>query len=233
MYTDLNMKTKSNLTNKIYLVGLFSIAGFVLSQIAFTKLVGSTVSFTLFDFFAPTTGAFLGGGLGVISVLTVNLVNFIIKGALFSPAGLGRIITNLFAVWYFSSKVKNKNVLAIPILAMVLFWLNPVGREVWYYALFWTIPVIAYLKRDNLFLKSLGATFTAHAVGGAIWIWTMGLPATVWRAIIPLTAIERISFAFGISASYVIMTYALKYLEAKNIIPAGLKIKASTKHIYS
>ncbi|OGK19908.1 hypothetical protein A3C23_04370 [Candidatus Roizmanbacteria bacterium RIFCSPHIGHO2_02_FULL_37_13b] len=228
------MKNKLNIFQKIYLIGIFSIVGFILSQIVFTKLVGSNVSFTLFDFFAPTSGAFLGGYLGIATVLIVNVVNFVIKGAVLSPATFGRLITNLFGVWYFSIALKKKTnyILAIPILAILLFWLNPVGREVWYYALFWTIPIMVHFKRNNLFLKSLGATFTAHAVGGALWIWTMGLPAGVWRSLIPLTAVERLSFALGISASYLIVSHVLQFLKARNLLPLGIQL-TKQKQIFS
>lgn len=224
-----------NTTNKLVFIALFSIVGFVLSQISFTKLVGSSLSFTLFDFFAPTAGAFLGGPIGIVSVLLVNLVNFAIKGISFQPAALVRLVTNLFAVWYFSlsaEKKESKLILAVPVIAMALFWANPVGREVWYFALYWTIPIIAYFKRDILFVKALGATFIAHAVGGAAWVWALSLPAAVWKGLIPVVAMERFAFALGITASYVVLTYVLKYLEAKKLIPAGLQLK-QTKHIFS
>lgn len=222
--------------NKLFLVILFSIVGFILSQISFTKLVGSSLSFTLFDFFAPTAGAFLGGPIGIVSVLLVNLVNFAIKGVSFQPAVLVHLVTNLFAVYYFSLSAEKKTsrvFLAVPVIAIIAFWANPVGREVWYFALFWLIPIAAFFKRDVLFVKSLGATFTAHAVGGAAWVWALGIPAVAWKALIPIVACERLAFALGISASYVVLSYCLKYLESKKLIPNGLHLKSSTKHIFS
>lgn len=235
LYTFLAMKNQ-NITNKLLFVALFSVLGFILSQISFTKLVGSSLSFNLFDFFAPTAGAFLGGPVGIVSVLIVNLVNFAIKGVSFQPAVLVRLVTNLFAVWYFSlsaDKKTNKAILVVPVIAMLLFWANPVGRQVWYFALFWLIPIAAFFKRDVLFIKSLGATFMAHAVGGAAWIWALNLPAVAWKGLIPVVIFERLSFALGITASYVILTYVFKYLESKKLIPSGLQLKTPTKHIFS
>jgi len=227
---------KQTHTNKFTLIVLFSVIGFVLSQISFTKLVGSSLSFTLFDFFAPTAGAFLGGPIGIASVLIVNVVNFFLKGASFEPAALVRIVTNLFAVWYFSlsaDKKQNKAILAVPVIAMILFWANPVGRQAWTFALFWLIPIVAYFKRDVLLVKSLGATFTAHAVGGAAWVWTMNLPASVWNGLIPVVAFERAAFAFGITATYLVFNYVLRYLHARNIVPTGLNLEKHNKHIFS
>lgn len=214
---------------------LFAILGFVLSQIPFNKLVGSSLTFTLFDFFAPTAGAFLGGGLGIVSVLAVNLVNFFLKGAVLDTPSITRIVTNLFAVYYFSLSAEKKSgrvFLIVPLAAIALFWTNPVGREAWPFALYWLIPVLAYFKRNILFLRSLGATFTAHAVGGAMWIWGVNPPAAVWKGLIPVVAFERLAFALGITASYVVLTYVLKYLEARKLIPSGLNLK-QTKHIFS
>lgn len=226
-----NQKT----TNKLLFIVLFSVIGFVLSQISFTKLVGSSLSFTLFDFFAPTAGAFLGGPIGIASVLLVNLVNFAIKGISFEPVALVRLVTNLFAVYYFSlsaEKKTSKAILAVPVLAIMAFVANPVGREVWYFSLFWLIPIVAFFKRDNLYIKSLGSTFMAHAVGGAAWVWALSLPAAAWKALIPVVAFERLAFALGISASYLVMVQVFQFLESKKLIPVGLQF-GNKKHIFS
>lgn len=208
---------------KLIFIFLFSIIAYVALQIPFTKLAGSNASFTLFDFFGPIAGAFLGPVVGVVSVLAVELVNFVVKQIPVSAGSIIRLFPMLFAVYYFAVMSKKGNqgkwILAVPIVAMLAFWAHPIGREVWYYALFWTIPLLAYFKKDMLLSRSLGATFTAHSVGGAAWIWAFNLPATVWKSLIPVVISERILFALGISASYLAMRYALRFLIAKKILP--------------
>ncbi len=86
----------------------------------------------------------------------------------------------------------------------------------------WLIPLAAYFKRDWLYLRALGATFTAHAVGGAAWVWAFNLPASVWQGLIPVVAAERLLFAVGISAAYLVFAKALKYLTATRFISAQL-----------
>lgn len=194
------------LNKKISFWLLFTIAGLLFSQIKFNQLVGSSISFTLFDFFAPVAGAFLGGLTGITSVLAVSLFNFLANGS-FSLPTLIRVYPTLFAVWYFSLSPKQKSqpwVLLFPLLSILAFWVHPIGRTVWYYPLMWFIPVIAYFKRDLLYLRALGATFTAHAVGGAAWLWALNLPASVWQSLIPVVFAERFLFAGGISAAYLI-----------------------------
>ena len=114
---------------------------------------------------------------------------------------------------------------------MLIFWSHPEGRAAWYYALFWLIPIAAYFKKDNLFIRSLGATFSAHAVGGALWVWAFGLPASVWISLIPVVAAERLLFAAGISLSFIAMTNAIAFLEAKNIL-AKKFVTLEKKYIY-
>ena len=211
MYNHFNMKSK-----KLYFWLVFTVAGLIFSQIKFTQLAGANINFTLFDFFAPVAGAFLGGLFGITSVLAVSLVNFVTNGSYAVPA-LIRLYPTLFAVWYFSLPPKqktNKLVLLFPLLSMVSFWAHPVGREVWYYPLMWLIPLAAYFKRDWLYLRALGATFTAHAVGGAAWIWAFNLPASVWQGLIPVVAMERLVFAGGISLAYLIFSYAFSRVSA-------------------
>lgn len=214
---------------KLLFTILFAILGFAALQIPVNKLAGSNVSFTFFDLFGPIAGAFLGGPLGVLAVTAVSLTNFALKGFPLEAGPIIRLFPTLFAVWYFaqSPKSNDKRLLAIPILAMFAFWAHPEGRQAWYYGLFWTIPVVAFFRRENLLLRALGATFTAHAVGGAAWIWAFNLPASIWQNLIPVVATERLIFAAGISLSFIVMTNLLSYLTEKKLLPQGLTIEKS------
>lgn len=215
-----------NLFNKktAVFIGLFVIVGLAVMQIKLSNLAGSKVSFTGFDFFGPSAGAFLGPVAGAAAVLLMQVLNFFIHGAVASDLGTYiRFIPPLFAVIYFSRKTK-LNIL-IPILAIASFNLNPVGRSVWYYSLFWLIPVMCYFWQDrSLLIKSLGATFMAHAVGGAIWIHAFSLPKAVWVGLIPVVAAERLLFALGIAASYVVLNNLVSVLTEKKILPQGLPV---------
>ncbi len=210
------------LERKIIFFVLFLLLGIVFLQVPFTKLAGSQVSFTLFDFFAPIAGAFLGPIFGILMVFTVELINVHLHNVIPTTGVIIRLFPTLFATYYFAVSAHKRfhwYVLAVPVVAILLFVINPVGRTVWYYSLFWLIPIFAYYKRSNLFLRSLGATFTAHAVGGAAWVWAFHLPAAVWKSLIPVVIEERLFFAAGISLSYLILKRAILYLSAKRILP--------------
>ena len=72
--------------------------------------------------------------------------------------------------------------------------------------------------------RALGATFTAHAVGGALWIWTFALPASVWQSLIPVVITERFVFAVGICASYYALINALALIEKLSKKSLGLPL---------
>ena len=129
----------------------------------------------------------------------------------------------LFAVLYFSRKEKIN--LIVPALAIVAFIAHPIGRTVWYFSLFWLIPIAAHFFRGQfLFARALGATFTAHAVGGALWIWVFALPAPVWNSLIPVVIAERLLFALGISGSFILVNNLLGLLDKKRLLNLGFYI---------
>ncbi len=208
---------------KLFFLALFTIVGFVTLQIPFNKLAGSSVSFTLFDFFAPIAGAFLGPVFGIASVLSVEVGNMLIKHTPWNIGSVIRLFPTLFAVYYFAVINKktsgNPWILLVPYIALFAFLAHPIGREVPYYTLFWLIPFGAYRFRHNLYMRSLGATFTAHSVGGALWIWAFNLKTSVWQGLIPVVITERLLFAAGIATSFVAVKYTLSYLASKKILP--------------
>lgn len=210
-------------------VFIFAVLGFIALQIPVAQLEGSKAKFMIYDAFAPVAGAFIGSLPGVVAVFLMQFLNFLAHGAVIEDAGtIIRFLPMLFAVLYFGRK--NKLDLLIPALAIATFIAHPIGRTVWYFALFWTIPIITYFFRDRFLLaRAFGATFTAHAVGGALWIWFFAMPASVWISLIPVVALERSFFALGICASFVLVNNLLALLEKKHILNLGFII--DRKHL--
>ena len=216
------MKIKSD--SKLLMVFLFIVLGLAALQLPISTLIGSRVKFTIFDLFAPTWGVFLGVWLGIVSVLVTQVVNLLIHGlGSIDKGSVIRLVPTLFGVWFFAKK--EGRLLILPALAIVAFNLHPVGRTVWFYSLFWTIPFILWPLRDRfLVARALGATFCAHAVGGAIWIWAFNLPANIWISLIPIVALERSIFALGISSSYIFSNNLLALLKKKKILTAAFSL---------
>lgn len=214
------MKLNKLITTKgiIFLI-IFSILVFIGDRVNFSKLIGADNQFfTLFQFFGPVAGAFLGPVVGVLSVLIAEVSSYLVLGKEFTIVNLLRLTPMLFAAWYFGTK-KDKLSFLVPIAAIIMFIAHPVGRQVWFFTLFWTIPIIIKLLpkkySDVVFLRSLGATFTAHAVGGAIWNYVVPMTPAKWVALMPIVIYERILFAGGIVISFVVINTVLDKLDSK------------------
>mgnify|MGYP001614438182 CR=1 FL=1 len=253
------MKLSRLITKKgILFLLIFSILVFVGDRINFSKLIGAENQFfTLFQFFGPVAGAFLGPVVGVFSVLIAEIASKIANHATFDLITVLRLTPMLFAAWYFGTK-KDKLSFFVPVAAIILFVAHPVGRQVWFFSLFWTIPIIvnilpekysarwivnsligafaivllsmgsslipiaillAFLIIFNLqpevTKKSLGATFTAHAVGGAMWNYIVPMTPGAWIALIPVVIYERLLFTIGIAASFMVLNTLLNKLDSK------------------
>jgi len=199
---------------KIVFISLFALVGFGLMQIPFTKIIGSSLKFSLFDFYGPIAAGFVGSAWGVATVLIMQITNWAIHGFSMDTSTLIRLLPMVFAAIYFSKKSAFN--LAVPMIAMLAFWLHPEGQKAWYYALYWLIPMVMYVFHDRfIFARALGTTFTAHAVGSALWIWTIPMSATVWTSLIPVVWKERGLMAIGITLTFMATNYILATLNKK------------------
>ncbi|VVB68058.1 Uncharacterised protein [Candidatus Norongarragalina meridionalis] len=206
---------------------IFAALGLAAYQLKFSTILGvPSQSFTFFQFVGPVGGQILSPVLGVMSVALVEVGNFFLGGQPFDLTALIRLFPMMFAALYFGTK--RKEIVAVPIAAMLLFWANPQGAQAWYYALYWLIPIAAFMFfKDNLFARSLGATFTAHCVGSVAFLYAFNIPAATWTALIPIVAFERFSFALGIAASCVVISTALDYVTQKTKYRAPLDLRHS------
>lgn len=147
----LNIQQYFTKKNVLFVV-IFAVLGFIALQIPIAQLEGSKAKFMVYDAFAPIAGAFIGSLPGVVAVFLMQFINFLAHGAVIEDAGtIIRFLPMLFAVLYFARKSKFN--LIIPILAIIAFVVHPIGQTVWYFALFWTIPIIAYFFRDRFLLE--------------------------------------------------------------------------------
>ena len=205
-----------NLKRIILSVVIFTVLGLIALQIPFTNIVGSKQAFSLFDFMGPTAGMLIGSWPGAVSAIFVKVVNTIATGGEWELTTIIRLFPMALAALYFGMGVKNKKLVAvIPLICMIAFWLHPEGRQAWYYALYWLIPIAASLKSERLILNSLGATFTAHAVGSTAFLYALNLPAAVWIGLIPIVFMERMLFTAGITVSYLVLNNVLNWVDKR------------------
>jgi len=195
---------------KILFLIMFTILGFLALQVSVSKIIGSGQNFTLFEFLGPIGGMFLGPVLGALSVFFVKVLNIVIYHQQLDFLTMIRFLPAILAAVYFGIKSK-KTAIIFPI-CIVLFLLNPIGRQSWMYSAIWLIPFVATFAKKRLILNSLGATFTAHAVGSVIFLYAFGLTPAIWIGLIPVVFIERGLFTLGIWISYLLFNTVLDKL---------------------
>jgi hypothetical protein len=200
--------------NKIIFIALFIFIGIIVMQFKFTQIIGSNINFSLFDFYGPIVGGFMGSVFGLITVLAMQIINWAWHGFAVDAGTLIRFLPMLLAVIYFSKKTKW--ILIAPAFAMIAFWIHPEGRNAWYYALYWLIPIIMYFWHDKFILaRALGTTFTAHCVGSILFLYVFNLKSAVWISLIPIVWKERGLMAVGITLTFVAFNYLLSLVDKK------------------
>lgn len=171
-------------------------------------IIGSRAAFFSVTQVSPVIGFFTGtvsSGMifGIRTLLTLCLHNF----GLFTS--LLYHIPTFCGTFYISSQSKISKI-AIPLLCMFLFIIHPVGNQAYLYTAYWLIPIaIALLNGRSIFIQALGSTFTTHAVGSVIWLYTYTLNATTWNALISIVWAERLLFAAAMTLCY----YAILYIK--------------------
>ncbi len=201
---------------------LFTLLSFLALQVSFTSILGTEVRFSLYHFLAPLSASFFGIPFGIAMILITQLTNSVFHGAALASLLLLLRLPTLASTLYFAKK--DARILLIPIACFITFNLHPVGREAAAYSLFWIIPIVCHFFRDrSLFARSLGTTFTAHAVGSIVFLYCFDMTAQMWLSLIPVVILERLVFSMGIAGSFVALKRLQAYLKEKQIfewIPA-------------
>lgn len=195
---------------KILFLVIFVVLGLIAFQIPISKIVGSDQDFSLFEFIGPLGGMFLGPLFGALSAFFVRGTNVIVTYQSLDLLTVIRFLPMMLAAVYFG--MRGRKMAVIFPLCIVLFLVHPIGQKAWLYPCIWLIPLVTTFYKKRLILNSLGATFTAHAVGSTIFLYAFGLTPQIWLSLIPRVFIERGIFALGIWAGYLVINTALDKL---------------------
>ncbi len=215
---------KTDLMVKSFLTFTFLTAVIVLSKVKLHQIFGTGTSFSLLTMFAPIIIHFTGPYIGAVAIYGARIIQIMLgiskSRTLFSYV----LYTPLFFAGFYFAKMfkKSKYELIIPTLAIILFLLHPIGRIVWYYSLFWIIPILISLnkrkileltrKRDlpTVYIYALASTFIDHAIGSIMYLYYLNIPAIYWNIAIPYVPFERLFYALGITISYLFVRNSLK-----------------------
>ena len=182
----------------------------LLRLIKISPLWGGCFSyFSLTDVLMPLSGLV---GFGVACSLFAFRIVFRL---LAFHTGLTTIvyhIPGLCASFYWSNRSLQRAMgIIIPIICILLFILNPVGRSAALYTLLWIVPILlSIVGVHTIFYKSLVSTFIAHSVGSVIWLYTKNITAVEWIGLIPVVIVERFTFASIMTLVYYGVRYGQK-----------------------
>ncbi len=212
-------------TNKksFLIMAIFTMLFFAFSYLKFSFGLGShKFFFSGINFLVPVVGAFLSLPMAAFFIGILFLIKKIALGGLIT-FGLPTIIATIT----FSLMRKQLNQqcfliemsnfffrVVLPFVAIITFVMHPVGQQAFIYSFYWLIPISLYFLQkfnihNSMFTQALTTTFIAHVVGSVIWLYFIPMTSVQWISLIPIVAIERLVFAFGIS---------LFYFVSKNII---------------
>lgn len=204
-----------------FLCGLIPIFGSCLLAIKMPLffMIGSwTTFFSAVSAIGPLAGYF-GGVFGSAGYLIVRITWRLLFAS--APFGITCLINTVpgwcaTAFWIVPAVVGS---VFVPLSAIVLFVMHPVGAQAYMYALLWLVPIGIYCLRSvnisfahTFFAQALCATFVAHAVGSVLWLY--GMPAMhpeSWVLLAPLALAERLFFAAGMTVARTVIVHTVAW----------------------
>jgi len=214
----------------------FSFLFLFLTQIKFAPILGTKMSFSLSVFFGPTLAKIFGINYGTGIIILTHLIGLLF--GIYKVQAIKDFFTFfpiIFAGIYFAKIFKGeKKLIFIPLLCILLFILHPIGKIVWFYSLFWVLPILIAVFKEKLdrilrfpvfkiYGYSLGTAFVDHGVGCVIYLYLLNIPAHFWIEAIPHTILERLLIAGGVSVFYLFEIALLKIFEK---LPVFKKVKS-------
>ena len=194
----------------VWHVMLFTLGVYALSWFKISFVIGSQLgAFSLAHCLAPLVGIF-AGGMGALLYFAIKTTMSLcsVKSVIFAchlPTLAAALYLSCIHTTQYTISFGKKLLLAIiPATAILIFCTHTIGCQAWGYSLFWLIPLAAILlPHQNIALHLLGSTFTAHAVGSVVWLYTVPtMTATMWLNLIPVVVVERCLFATGMYLAY-------------------------------
>jgi len=210
---------------RTFLAIFFLFGVIVSSKIQLHRIFGLNLSFSLLTVFGPVVNAFLSTPMTILVIFGARIIQIL--------AGISKAKTIiswlmylpiLSASYYFGRLTKRagdpqKYLIPIPITCIVLFVMHPIGRKVWYFSLYWLIPIVIALISQfvdyrihdvpKIYLYALASTFIDHCVGSVLFLYAYNIPAIYWDMAIPFVILERLLFAGGITLIYMFLKKAI------------------------
>ncbi|HBS48524.1 TPA: hypothetical protein DEO28_01320 [Candidatus Dependentiae bacterium] len=161
----------------------------------------------------PALGAFFNIKRLITIKLALILCLFLAKGGqiplYFITFGIPSLLAAItFRYSIFTNLKYQKTIdfslrVALPLVAIILFAIHPVGQNAIPYSFYWFIPIVLYfVGKKSTLLTSLSSTFVAHAAGSIFWLYSLPTISAYWLHLIPVVALERALIVLGLVITY-------------------------------
>ncbi len=199
----LKNQISSILNRALYLGGIFILRSFKWS----TYGMSSLLRFSPVHMLLPLIGITQSYTTTLITSITYSCFTLLYTlhpaaiwiDALHLPTLCGALY---FTVMQSNQKLHRILYALIPATCIALFVLHPATAASSWYAFFWCMPLVTLaLPKAHFFVHALGSTFTTHAVGTILWIFTKPLPN--WTVLAPIALQERLALACGMTVCFV------------------------------
>ncbi|MBA3954774.1 hypothetical protein H0X48_05650 [Candidatus Dependentiae bacterium] len=187
-------------------------------SIKISFMVGSKAAFfSLGQSISPAIG-FFGGPLAALAVYAVRIsAQTYFSGTTLLISSFLHVPT-MCAALYLSSTSKCIRSL-VPLLCIALFVTHPVGSQAAWYSAYWLIPImLSFIPTNSIFLRSVGSTFVAHAVGSVMWLYTHNIDAASWHALSSVVWAERLMIATSMTMLYYAVVSSIAF--AQHLMPS-------------
>lgn len=230
---------------KLFFSILFASLFMILSKIKLTSILGTDMKFSASVFFGPAIASLIGIVPGTLVIVLAHVFGILIRFYKVKDILSYLVFLPIISAGiYFAKMFKGDRKMIIPAcIAIILFILHPTGRIVWFYSLFWFIPIfIAFFKNKadtlltigamRIYAYALGSAYIDHCIGSVIYLYFLNIPPKFWIAAIPLTFIERLIIASGIMFSYFSVRITMKALKEIAIpLDTTVEEKKETRYV--
>ena len=203
----------------------------IFSKVKLEPIFGTGSHFSLIVMFSPIIPKIVGTTYGSVAILGAKMIQFLV--GISTPKSIISYLSYfpvLFGGIQFARVFKgDRKVIIFSLTAILLFLVHPIGRSVWYFSLFWLIPIIITLSKSYLdrvikrfeilkiYIYALSATFVDHAFGSIIYLYFLEIPSIYWNMAIPFIPFERLIMALGITVFYIFISKGIELMERKTL----------------
>jgi hypothetical protein len=184
-----------SIIRKSFIAAAFTSWMHIVRKVTLCGVYGSLKSsFSLAHCTAPLLGFFCASSTIWYAFILRSCITYLVQ------AQFSLYLPTLGGTLWLSSKSRLFK-MAVPALCIGLFASHAQASPL--VTCYWIIPLIlSFAPKRFIFLQALASTFTTHAVGSVLWLYTHNTDPLFWNALLWWIPFERLCYALILTTSY-------------------------------